>query len=406
MPLDVRTITEPEVTEYQTQLETAFGGDPEPDELAAWRPMVETDRTIAAYDDGRMVGTAAAFTFDLTVPGGPRPCAGVTGVSVRPTHRRQGALTALMRHQLGTVADRGTEAFAALWASEASIYGRFGYGVASRRCGVTVGAHDPVLLGRPPAGRVRLVDAVETAALAPPVYDAVRADRPGMISRSPERWTTRLSDLPSGRYGASAQRLAVYERDGEPRGYAWFRTKGEWTDGRPNGSVRLKEIVALDADAHGGLWKFLLGVDLMTSVTSDNLPADDPVLHRLRDPRVAKVTVSDGLYVRVLDVPEALSTRAYVTSGRVVLEVVDGFGGWAAGRYALDATPDGATCAPTTEPADLTLSAAELGAAYLGDTPLRSLHGAGRVDEHRAGAVERATLLFAWPRAAWCPEIF
>jgi predicted acetyltransferase len=407
MPFDVRTITEDEVPEYQRQLESAFGGDPEPDELASWRPLVETDRTIGAYDDGRMVGTAAVFTFDMTVPGGgPRPCAGVTGVSVRPTHRRQGALNALMRHQLDTVVARGTEAFASLWASEASIYGRFGYGVASRRWGVTISGHDPALLGRAPTGRVRFVDADETAVLAPPVYDAYRADRPGMISRSPERWHNRLTDLPHHRNGASTQRLAVYERDGEVRGYAWYRTKGEWTDNRPQGVVRLKELVALDADAHGGLWRFLLGVDLMTSVAAENVPADDPVFHRLPDMRVAKVNVMDGLYVRLLDVPKALTDRGYDRSDDVVLEVVDAFGGWAAGRYALDATPDGATCEATTATADLTLSAADLGAVYLGDTPLRTLHGAGRVDEHTPGSAERASLLLSWPRAAWCPEIF
>jgi predicted acetyltransferase len=406
MAFDVRTITEPEVGEFQHQLESAFGGDPDRDEMATWRPLVETDRTIGAYDDGQMVGTAAVFTFEMTVPGGPAPCAGVTGVSVRPTHRRQGALTALMRYQLESVVERGTEAFASLWASEASIYGRFGYGVASRRWGVTVAAHDPALLGRPPEGRVRLVDDGAMAKLAPPVYDAFRADRPGMISRSPERWQVRLSDLANHRYGASMQKLAVYERDGEPRGYAWFRTKGDWTDSRPNGVVRVKEVVALDPDAHGALWRFLAGVDLMTSVSSDNLPADDPVFHRLLDPRAIKVTVSDGLYVRILDVPRALVGRTYDRSASVVFEVVDAFGGWAAGRYALDATPEGAACEETSAAPDLTLSAAGLGAVYLGDTPLRTLYGAGRVDEHTPGAVERASRLFAWPRAAWCPEIF
>jgi predicted acetyltransferase len=406
MSLDVHGITEPEVGEFQTQLDSAFGGDPDPLEVAAWRPLVETERTIGAYDEGRMVGTAAVFTFDMTVPGGPVPCAGVTGVSVRPTHRRQGALTALMRHQLASIVERGTEAFASLWASEASIYGRFGYGVASRRWGVTVAAHDPAWLGRAPEGRMRLVDEPEMAAAAPAVYDGARLDRPGMISRSAERWRTRLCDMPTHRQGASSQKLAVYERDGEPRGYAWFRTKGDWADGRPCGGVRVKEAVALDPDAHGAVWRFLLGVDLMTSVTAENVPGDDPVFFRLLDPRLAKVTVTDGLYVRVLDVPKALTTRAYDRSGSVVVEVVDGFDGWAAGRYALDATPDGAHCEATSESADLTMSATELGAVYLGDTPLRTLYGAGRVDEHTAGAVDRASRLFAWPRAAWCPEIF
>jgi predicted acetyltransferase len=405
MAYDVRTITPDEVPAVQWLVDSSFGADPDPEELAAWRPLVEPDRTHVVHDGGELAGSGGVFTFDLTVPGGPVPCAGVTGVGVRVTHRRRGVLTALMRAQLDAVRERGAEAFAALWASEAPIYGRFGYGVASRRWSVTVRAHDPAFLGPAPEGRTRLVERAELAALAPPLYDAARRDRPGMISRSDVRWRVRLSDLASHRGGASQYRYVVYERAGAPRGYAWYRTKPEWTDGRPAGAVRIGEVVALDADAHAGLWRLLLGVDLMASTAYDNLPADDPLFHRLRDPRVIQTHVSDGLHVRLLDVPRALATRAYAAAGRVVVEVADE-GGWAAGRYALDASPDGATCTATTESADLTLSARELGAAYLGDTTLRALAEAGRVDEHAAGAVERASRLLAWDRPAWCPEIF
>lgn len=403
--VDVRTLAETEVDTYQRLLESAFGGDPEPDELAAWRPLVEPDRTHVAFDGAQMVGTAAVFSFDMTVPGRPMACAGVTGVSVAPTHRRQGVLTAMMRAQLDAVRDRGTEPFASLWASEPVIYHRFGYGVASRRWSITVHAHDPGLLGRPPAGRVRLVGTDELHAIAPPVYDTVRRQRPGMISRSPERWATRLSDLPSYRHGASTAKHVVYEVAGTPRGYASYRTKGEWTDGTPNGQVRVRELVAADADAHGGLWRFLLGIDLMRSVSWDNAPPDDAVFHRLRDTRIVKVTLMDGLHVRVLDVPAALTGRAYATSGTVTFEVTDPWG-YAAGRWTLDASPDGATCEPATASADLTLSAEEVGAVLLGDTTLRALRDAGRVDEHTPGAADRASDLLAWPVAPWCPEIF
>lgn len=403
--MDVRLITDAEVETFQVLLDSAFGGDPTPEELAAWRPLVEPDRTHAAFDGAAMVGSAAVFTFDMTVPGGPAPCAGVTGVSVAPTHRRQGVLTAMMRAQLDAVRDRGTEAFASLWASEAVIYHRFGYGVASRRWDITVNAHDPALLGAAPEGRVRSVTPEEMATLAPPVYDGLRQDRTGLISRSPERWETRLSDLPSYRHGASSQKNVVYERDGEVRGYAWFRTKGDWTDGAPNGQVRVKELAALDPDAHGALWRFLLGVDLMRSVTWDNAPGDDPVVGRVRDQRTLRFRVVDGLWVRLMDVPRALTQRSYATSGTVTFEVNDPWG-YAAGRWTLDASPDGATCEPTTADADLSLSAEELGAVYLGGTTLRSLHQAGRVDEHAPGAADRASALLAWPRTPWCPEIF
>lgn len=405
MSLDVRTLTEAEILAYQTQLEGAFGADPDEEELAAWRPLVEPDRTHVAFDGSLMVGTAAVFTFDMTVPGGPLPCAGVTGVSVLSTHRRQGALTRLMREQLDAVRERGTEPFAALWASEALIYGRFGYGVASRRWSVTVAASEPSLHGRPPAGQCRLVDLDTLRGVAPALYDAVRAERPGMISRSENRWEARLSDLPANRGGASKQRVVTYEADGDVHGYALYRMKGDWSDGRPQGTVRVKELVALDPDAHGGLWRYLLGVDLTTNVAYDNVPGDDAVFTRLRDPRVAQVHVTDGLYVRLLDVPAALTRRAYAAPGRVTVEVVD-TAGYAGGCFALDASPDGATCAPVAGGADVTLSAADLGAVYLGDTTLLSLWEAGRVDEHAAGAVRAVSRLLAWDRAAWCPEIF
>ncbi|HVF05410.1 MAG TPA: GNAT family N-acetyltransferase [Frankiaceae bacterium] len=403
--IEVRTITEAEIDAWQVHLDTAFGGDPDPEDIAAWRPLVDTERAHGVFDGPLLVGTAGIFTFDMTVPGGPQPCAGVTAVSVSPTHRRQGLLTSMMRTQLDEIRDRGREAFASLWASEASIYARFGYGVASRRWSLTIKAHDPQLLGRPSRGTVRLVERDELRTIAGPLYDAMRADRTGMISRSSVRWTTRLLDLPANRHGASARKHAVYEVDGEPRGYVLYRTKSEWTAFRPEGQVRVQELVYLDPDAHAGLWRFVLGVDLMRSVLADNIPGDDPVVHRLRDPRVVDVGIVDGLHVRMIDVPRALTTRSYAASGSVTIEVVDPLG-YAAGRWTLDASPDGATCEPTTASPDLTLGAEELGGVYLGDTTLRSLYLAGRVDEHTPGAADRASVLFAWPRAAWCPEIF
>ena len=132
----------------------------------------------------------------------------------------------MMRAQLDAIRDLGREWFASLWASEPVIYHRFGYGVAARRWDVSVEAHDPPLLGRAPRGTVRSSDMVEMRALTPPLYDAVAAGRPGMISRSATRWDVRIADLPAHRHGGSATRYVVHEDGGEPRGYAWYRVKG------------------------------------------------------------------------------------------------------------------------------------------------------------------------------------
>ncbi|HEX8004232.1 MAG TPA: GNAT family N-acetyltransferase [Mycobacteriales bacterium] len=401
--VEIRTLRSEDVPAYQAHVESVFGGDYDEQEAAAWAPLIELDRSHGAFDGGRVVGSAGVLTFDMTAPGGPVPTAGVTGVGVAATHRRQGLLTTLMRTQLDAIRERGSEPVAALWASEAVIYGRFGYGVAARRLNVTVDAREPALLGAPPAGRVRFVDALDD--VAPPLYDAVRATRPGMLSRSPVRWTSRLRDIPQHRHGASQQRNVVYERDGAVRGYAMYRMKPEWSPG-PRGEIRVKELVALDADAHVGLWRYLTSIDLHPVTTYDNVPPDDPLVHRLRDPRAIRVNgYIDGVHVRVLDVVAAFTARSYAGSGRVVAEVVDDLG-YAAGRWALDVSPDGVAVEPTTETPDLSMSAVELGALYLGDTTLRELHAAGRVDEHAPDAVEKASPLLAWPVRAWCPEIF
>ncbi|HEV2890404.1 MAG TPA: GNAT family N-acetyltransferase [Frankiaceae bacterium] len=402
--VEIRTLTEADVVEYQTHVESVFGGDYDEQEAAAWRPLIELDRNHAAVDDGRIVGSAGVFTFDMTAPGGPVPTAGVTVVGVAATHRRQGILTRLMRTQLDAIRERDAEPVAALWASEAVIYGRFGYGVAARRLNVTLDAREPELLGAPPRGRVRVVD--DLADIAPPLYDAVRAARPGMISRDERRWPARLCDLPQHRHGAGQQRNVVYEVDGAVRGYAMYRLKPSWDPG-PRGEVRVKELVHLDADAHAGLWRYLTSIDLMPLTTYDNVPPDDALFHRLRDPRLVRVNgFVDGVHVRVLDVARAFEARSYDGSARLVVDVVDGFGGYASGRWALDVSPDGVSCAPTDAFADVTMGAAELGALYLGDTTLRELHLAGRVDEHTPDAVEKASPALAWPVRAWCPEIF
>lgn len=407
MTLDVRTLAEGEVQAFQDLVDDVFGADHDPAEQPVWRPLIENDRTWVAWDGTVAAGCAATATFEMTVPGGgPVPAAGVTGVGVAATHRRQGVASTLMRTQLDSVRERGTESFATLWASEPVIYGRFGYGVASRRLHVTVEAHDPAMLGTPPTGAVRRVDVAGVESVARRLYDAERAWRPGLINRTDERWAVRMSDLPSYRHGAGEQRCVVYERSGSAEGYALYRVKAGWTDGRPSGSVHVKELLATDADAHAGLWRYLLGVDLMRSVSYDNVPPDDPLPDRLADPRAIRHNVTDGLYVRLLDVPAALASRRYAVPGSVVVEVRDACGGWAAGRYAVEGGPDGATCTPTSESADLTMSVVELSAAYLGHTTLRSLHGAGRVDEETPGAVERASAMLAWPVAPWCPEIF
>ena len=150
-----------------------------------WLKNFELERMLAAFDDGKIVGGAGAFSFRMTVPGGDSvPTAGVTIVGVLPTHRRRGILRSMMRAQLDDFHARG-EPLATLFASEETIYGRYGYGLATLNLQFEIdGAHNAFRPGVETVGRVRLVDAETAAKQLPPVYDAVRRVTPGTNERS------------------------------------------------------------------------------------------------------------------------------------------------------------------------------------------------------------------------------
>ncbi len=383
--------------------ELAFGYSWAPD----MEPALELARALVAHVDDEAAGLAAALTFDLAVPGGRLPAAGVTWVGVIPTHRRRGVLTALMRRQLDDVRAAG-EPVAVLWASEPVIYGRYGYGLASRRLSVTVPRAGTVVDGPVDDGlRLRLVPPADGLAAVEDVYAAVRAARPGMPLRVGEGRARALHDPPSQREGASELRCALAEDADGVRGYTLFATRPSWHDGSASGTVRVRELLAVDPAAHAACWRFLLGIDLMDRVVHINLAEDDPVLHLLADPRRAQPVLQDALFVRLVDLPAALTGRRYAVHVDVVLEVSDAFAPWNAGRWRLRAdAADGATCERTDDPADLVLDVRELGAAFLGGTSLTALAAAGRVVARSADALTVATAAFRHDPLPYCPFIF
>src|SRR5687767_9859728 len=126
-------------------------------------PVAELDRSLALFDGDRVAATAGIYSLEMSVPGAVVPTAGITWVTVSPTHRRQGVLTAIMRRQLDELHEQEREPVAALWAAESSIYGRFGYAPATWRGGWT-GQTERLRLRRDVStgsGRVRMVDVEE-----------------------------------------------------------------------------------------------------------------------------------------------------------------------------------------------------------------------------------------------------
>jgi len=380
-----------------------FGMEPTEERMERFAKNLPIERMHAARENGAIVGGAGAFPFELTVPGALVPTAGVTVVGTFPTHRRRGVLRAMMRTQLDDVHARG-EPLALLWASEDTIYGRFGYGMASQCTEVSIPRqHSAFARPLEHEGTVRLVDADEALDLFPRVWNAVRRKTPGMLGRTRNWWEFRiLFEAPGAGEGAGPKRFVVLERDGRPEGYAIYRHKPKWTDGISDSEVQVVEAVALDGRPTAEIWRYLLDIDWSARTTASLLPVDHSLWWLLATPRNMRPRVGDGLWVRLVDVGEALSARRYGADGTLVFDVVDEFCPWNEGRWRLS----GGRAKRTTAAPQLRLDVNALGCAYLGGFTFSGLVRGGRVEELRRGAAARADAMFAAERAPWCPEIF
>src|SRR5260221_2445525 len=409
MELEIRPIAPEEYSTFVRTDDAAFGERHADDFIEALRPLTELDRTLAAFDGERMAATAAAFSFELTLPGLTRlPVAAVTAVGVLPTHRRRGLLRALMRRQLANVRERG-EAIAALACSESAIYGRFGYGLATSTIAVEMDRRHAGF-ARPveTSGRMTLLDHEQALPVFAALYDRVRRSQPGALGRSAEYWKVALRDptQPAGDLGPRF--YAVYESGvGDVEGAVHYRVKLQWEHGLAGNTLEIGELIAATPEAYAALWHFCLNMDLVHLVRARNRPVDETLRWMLADPRRLRVaSLIDDLWVRLVDVPAALAARRYGAADRLVLDLSDPFRLEQTGRYALEGGPEGAQCHLTTADADLTLDVADLGAAYLGGVRFTTLARAGRVRALTSRALERADALFASDPAPWCATSF
>jgi predicted acetyltransferase len=329
----------------------------------------------------------------------------VTVVGTLPTHRRRGLLTRMMRAQLDDIRERG-EPIAALFASEETIYGRYGYGLASLRQQVTLPRNWASMgVGAPPRiGAVRLIGQDEAARVFPRIYERVRKYTPGFLSRSKDWWELRrLRDEPDERpAGAGPLNYALFELDGRPSAYALYRIAKREDGGQSTRRLRVTEAIGADVTGTREIWRFLFGIDWVDDILTWLLPVDHPLMHMVARLDRLDLTVETGLWVRLVDVGAALSARGYARDSRVTFEVADTFCPWNAGTWTL---ADG-VARRSTRAADLRLDVTALGATYLGGFSFGQLARAGLVEEARRGGLARADAMFATDRAPWCPEMF
>jgi predicted acetyltransferase len=381
-----------------------MGRAPDPARFGRFASM-EPERMHVVVEDGEVVASAGAFTFELTVPG-PRQVAaqGVTVVGVLPSRRRRGLLRRLVAAQLDDARSRG-EPVAILWASETTIYGRFGYGIASEIASARADLRDLDLVpeGQPGVWS-NVLEPAEAVRRIPAIYDRARRSIPGMVSRDRAWWEKRrLADDPA--LPETMLRVVVGDAEGD-RAYALLRIHAGWVQGRPQHELEVIEALGEDDGWTLEAWRFLLGVDLVRTLESELMPVDHPLFLAVHDPRALHREVRDGLWLRLVDLPAAVAARGYGTDDALVLEVADGTCPDNAGTWRLEASGGEGRAMRVDAPPDLRLDVAGLGAGYLGMPTFGRQARAGLLDEVTPGTALRADRLLAGDRAPWCPEIF
>ncbi|MFI6147667.1 GNAT family N-acetyltransferase [Streptomyces sp. NPDC051109] len=388
---DIREVPEADIDRALELAYLVFHDRPEPEGRERHHALLRHCARLGAYDGDALVGFMAAHDFRLSVPGADLPCPGLTFVSVAPTHRRRGVLTALMDEQLRRTGAAGSPV-AALWASESAIYGRFGYGSATQGATIEIDSTRPLALRIAPDARpLRLVDPQDALAVIGPYHEAARAGRPGRPTRDAERWNESwLCEQDEEDEELSPPRIIVLGDPGEPiAGYVLYRTKHE-ADGasaRSPGLVRVDELEADTPAVAAALWDCMAGLDLTGKVSAWGRPLDDPLLRFAADRDQVRVTAQfPALWLRLVDVRAAMARRSWAAPVEVVLEVADVRLPANAGRFLLKAGRGGATYERAAAPADLELDVRDLAACYLGGTRVAELVAAGLVAERTPGA--------------------
>ena len=376
--------------------------DHDPEDL---RPHFDLSRSLAVFEGSNIVGGCQCHQLQMSIPGGTSAVGGVSNVAVQSTHTRQGIMSRMMRRQFNDMHEWG-EPLAVLFASEGGIYGRFGYGVGTM--------HESWRIERPynayaqryeTPGGIVFIEPDDIGKKLPELYRRATAGRSGVFPKPPHKWEeeSRAPEAhdPDPRVrgrGRGGLFYAAYEQDGRLDGYVAYRSN------RP--TITINDLMAVTREATAALWRFCFDIDLMGATEAIRRPLDDPLPWMLSDPRRLQRTVRDGVWLRIVDAAAALEQRRYAEPGKLVFQVRDGLCPWNENCFKLDGSPEGATTQASSASPDLTVDTSALASAYLGTVAFTTLGGAGLVDEHTPGALQRADRMFAVPLKPWTPFNF
>ncbi|CAN5181285.1 GNAT family N-acetyltransferase [soil metagenome] len=354
----------------------------------------------SARDAASPVATVNSWTAGMTVPGGGRVDAwAISSVTVAPTHRRKGIARALLEAELRTASAMGIP-LATLTVSESTIYGRFGFAPAAFANELTIDTRRAAWTGPASPGRLHFLSPAEFRAELPALHERIRGTGVGQLDAWDLRWDGLAGIITDDKERAKSLRAIRYDDpDGTLRGLALYRVSGGEPDYAAH-TLTVEYLASESDDAYAALWRYLLEVDLVSTVKAYDRPVDEPLVWQVADWRAVKQAPYDHLWTRILNVAAALGARTYAAPLETVIDIADDLG-FTAGRYSVSVVDGSATVTRTDAPADLALRINELSALYLGGVSAAALAAAGRISELSPGALAALDVAFRTNRAPW-----
>lgn len=404
--LDYRVVDQNDETRavpFQRAVHRGFlGGEPTAETLADERKTLVNRRTVGVFengaaDDASPIGTIDAWVTPMTIPGGAIDMWAISGVTVAGTHRRRGVARALLEGELRAAASAGVP-IAGLTVSEATIYGRYGFGSALPALRYTVDTRRAGWAGFEPSGRLEYRERADLAADLAVVHESDRGSRAGRIPGWPERWVGFAGLSPAENDRDKVRGVRYLDESGELHGVLVYSL--EDAAGTFRSVLRVRALVADTADARAALWRFAVQHDLVDEVTADLQAPDDPLPWLVADQRGVKQELHDHGWLRILDLPRALEARQFSAPLDLVIRIDDPLD-FASGAWRLRVDAEGSASVEKSDGAvvDATMGIAALSAIYAGGVRAETLRGAGRItaDAAVADLLDRAFVTFPAP---------
>ncbi len=396
--MEIRQVREEEFLKWRIAVRASLGDHTTAEDTAFMREhRVEIDRLLICMDGDTIAGSGGADSFDMTLPGGAEaPSAGIAYITTAATHRRRGIQRSIMTRIHHDARERGDIA-SILWASQSNLYGRYGYGnaipVHNWKIDLRYGSYAKDMSW---PGQYVKVERDEAIPLMTEVYERARTIRPGMITRTPKRWLYEIHPV-----HRKNEFFIIYRENDDALGYARYEIEHD-PDDEFKGTLTVIEAVAATDAAHAAIWRFLLDQELVNILKAKVRPVDDPLVWLLSDARRLHRTLTDAIWLKLLDIPAMLERRAYAVEDRLVLQVIDAETD-KPHNLALETGKTGAVCRATGESPDLVMPEAELAAIYFGAVECSMLADIGLVDvsAHAPDAALLADSMFRTSPVGW-----